>query len=108
MWQKLRDLKLLPPDVELPEDVEPDDMRAVRLFVANVLAIWRYRPGLYPGPVTLFLAEEKRSWREHVPADRRWAEVGVEVERVPVPGNHLTLMAEPHVGVLAERLRARL
>ena len=29
-------------------------------------------------------------------------------ERVPVPGNHLTLMAEPHVGVLAERLRARL
>ncbi len=30
------------------------------------------------------------------------------MERVSVPGNHLTLMAEPHVGVLAERLRARL
>jgi thioesterase domain-containing protein len=38
--------------------------------------------------------------------DLGWSRVvSGPVEIFPVPGNHLSLMAEPHVRVLAERLR---
>jgi aspartate racemase len=63
----------------------------------------------YAGRVLLFRASDEHVWHPDLPDDygwSRWAQGGVEVERVP--GAHLTMLAEPHVQVLAERLSARL
>jgi len=50
-------------NIELPEEVEPDEMRAVRLFVANVLAIWRYRPGAKSAPDSFAGVRRRRGSR---------------------------------------------
>jgi thioesterase domain-containing protein/acyl carrier protein len=72
---------------------------------ANRRALHRYRPGRYPGRLVLFLAEsttitpkqgERTAWTG-------LASGGADVHTVP--GMHETMLHEPHVAVLAERLR---
>ena len=76
---------------------------------ANLLAARRYRPQIYPGGLTLFRAgppvAEELKW-DHWSAWRRLA-VG-EVTVHFVPGNHDTMLREPHVKVVAEKLKALL
>ena len=74
---------------------------------ANLKALRSYLPGPYPGRVTLFRAAEAAAQ----PPDptfgwRGLAAGGVEVHEVP--GDHDTMVREPHVRVLAERLGAQL
>ena len=69
------------------------------------VGVWRYRPAPFPGRIAAFLATGTATWGIH---DRRlpWRRValgGWEVH--PVPGDHETSLAEPHVGELAEALR---
>src|SRR5262249_40143172 len=69
---------------------------------ANFLAAKDYVTKPYPGGVTLFLASEQT-----VEGDQRevWSKLalgGVKVHEIP--GNHVTLIEEPNVHVLAERL----
>ncbi len=73
---------------------------------SNYKALRDYVPRPYPGRLTLFLAagepyefsiEKERGWRV-------LARDGLDV--MPVPGDHLTMLAPPNVGVLAEALRA--
>jgi thioesterase domain-containing protein/acyl carrier protein len=71
-------------------------------------ALRAYVPGVYPGRVTLFRARVRPLFRLHGP-DLGWgpfARGGVEV--IVIPGNHETILKEPHVRALAARLRARL
>jgi thioesterase domain-containing protein len=69
-------------------------------------AFREYKPQTYPGALTLFRARMQPLFSSHDPDKgwRRLAAGGVEV-RV-VPGNHLGMLKEPHVQVLAEHLRA--
>ena len=78
--------------------------RLLAVFKSNSLAWYTYVPGPYRGPITLFKARERNEdrdptlgWRELTPEP-----VGVHI----IPGDHVTLLAEPNVRILAERLEA--
>jgi len=72
-----------------------------------------YQPGTLDGAATLFRAEEETAitrWTAFDVDERhgwgRFVRDGVHVERCP--GNHASMCAEPHVQVLAAKLRASL
>jgi amino acid adenylation domain-containing protein len=69
----------------------------------NFAAVKDYVPQSYRGDVTLFLASDLTAdydlhdgWRELVVGD---------IETHEIPGNHINIIKEPHVGALAEELR---
>jgi aspartate racemase len=74
---------------------------------ANLLATKRYQPKIYPGRLTLFRAgppvTEELRWNPWT-AWRCLAVGGVTLHFVP--GDHNSMVREPHVKVLAEKLRA--
>ncbi len=81
------------PSTQLPRDV------------AGLLAAGAYVARPYPGRITLFRAEDRLGGHERDPF-LGWQQVargGLDVHEVP--GNHGTLIREPHVRVLAQRLR---
>ncbi len=60
-----------------------------------------YRSRPYPGPAVVVVADtpekaDRSAWAQHLSGD--W-------ELVEVPGDHLSMLREPHVGALAEALR---
>ena len=70
----------------------------------NFAAVKDYEPRTYFGNVTLFLASDLTAdydlhdgWRELVQGD---------IETYEIPGNHINIIKEPHVGPLAEKLKA--
>jgi aspartate racemase len=70
----------------------------------NFTAVKDYVPQTYSGNVTLFLASDltadydlQEGWRELVTG---------EIEVHEIPGNHINIIKEPHVGALAEKLRS--
>jgi len=70
----------------------------------NFAAVKEYEPRTYFGNVTLFLASDLTAdydlhdgWRELVQGD---------IETYEIPGNHINIIKEPHVGPLAEKLKA--
>jgi len=71
-------------------------------------AFYHYEPRVYAGPLTLFRARMQPLFSVHDPDNgwRRLAAGGLDI-RV-IPGNHLGMLQEPHVKVLAEQLRAYL
>jgi thioesterase domain-containing protein/acyl carrier protein len=92
----------------LPQEFAPEELgRLFNLFKTNARARLNYTAQATPCRVTLFRAEQSldpatpdesaADWRDH-------ATEGVDV--YIVPGNHFTLLQEPHVSVLAERLSA--
>jgi thioesterase domain-containing protein len=82
-------------------EAPPDNIRT-----ANLRAAALYRPGDYPGRITILSAEEhlqtgspvdrRLGWREH-------ASGGIEVH--PVPGGHFTSISEPYASYLAARFQ---
>lgn len=79
--------------------------RLLRVYRANSRTYLAYRPVPYTGPITLFRAVES----ELGGADLGWGRLAASpVEVHPVPGGHITLLAEPNVSVLASQLRASL
>jgi thioesterase domain-containing protein len=88
---------VVPPDIERSQ-IE----RLYHVFKTNVRAMLAYEPEPFQGRVTLFKAEEplpgsglQSSWEDY-------ALEGVEIHSVP--GNHFTMIREPHVRVLARAL----
>ena len=74
---------------------------------ANILASDMYLCKSYPGHVTVFRAmEESIDDVDPAPLWRQLAKGGVTVHATP--GNHITLLSEPHVSVLAEELKKSL
>ena len=99
--ERVRAAHLAPPDVGLAQL-----RRHLHVLQTNLRARQSYRPQEYPGLITLLRASERSGV---VPQDPTlgWgtlATSGVEVHLVP--GNHYTMLREPHVQVLAEQLRA--
>ncbi len=98
--EQLRMENLLAPDVELPQI-----RRLFHVFKTNTYAKRSYVPRTYPGRVTLFKASD-RSLKDVENPTLGWDKVaasGVDIHQVP--GNHYTLIRNPHVQVLAEQLR---
>jgi len=69
----------------------------------NFAAVKDYEPQTYAGNATLFLASDltadydsQDGWRELVRGD---------IETHVIPGNHLDIIKEPHVGLLADKLK---
>jgi thioesterase domain-containing protein len=66
---------------------------------AHLRALSSYEPRSYVGPTVLFSAEGGRS-----ALDRRWKTLFPKLRIEPVPGDHFSILREPRVRVLAERL----
>jgi thioesterase domain-containing protein len=95
--QRLKTANVFPPESKLPQ------LRGlVQVFKANNQT--HYVPHeVYPNQITVFPASEQ-FWDD--PAIG-WDKVSSEpVETYSVPGDHITMVTEPHVRVLAEKLRA--
>jgi aspartate racemase len=69
--------------------------------------VWVFAPKqVYQGPVTLFRAIDEIAFYE---PDLGWGEMtpgGLEI--YDIPGNNVSLLQEPRVQVLAEKLKARI
>ncbi|MBI3795709.1 MAG: amino acid adenylation domain-containing protein [Deltaproteobacteria bacterium] len=82
----------------------PRSIRTPILIKTNIAAVRPYVPRPYPGRITFFRAVHNRAMdRENGSRWERLAQGGIEVHEVP--GGH-TILAEPGVQVLAEKLRA--
>jgi thioesterase domain-containing protein len=81
----------------------PSTLKKVR--AAHRLAYSRYVMTRYEGPVTLFVPSD-RSLRGSDDPERDWKTFASEVEVHEVPGDHETLLDEPHVRILGEHLAA--
>jgi thioesterase domain-containing protein len=82
--------------------------RLLRVYRANVRAYRLYVPRPVAGRITLILAEQG-SLDPALGPDLGWEKLSpFPVDREVVPGDHHTLLADPHVRTLADRLRPRL
>jgi aspartate racemase len=71
----------------------------------SLAAVRDYVPQVYPGHATIFLASDDLTAAYDV--EEGWQGlVAGGLEKIRVPGNHLDIIKEPHVGVLAKELRA--
>src|SRR5208282_3315997 len=90
----------------MPQDIEVSQAQPfIELCKADFRATRNYALRRYPGRITLLKAGLELSG---VPSDptlgwSKWADEGVDVE--VVPGNHATMVYQPQVEVLAEKLR---
>jgi amino acid adenylation domain-containing protein len=81
--------------------------RHLRVFRTRVNVSGNYAPQVYPGRVTLLRSSEEPPEMVGLDPRKGWGELSTEpVEIHVVPGNHATMGLEPHVRVLAERLRS--
>jgi amino acid adenylation domain-containing protein len=90
----------------VPFEVEVSQaQRFIELCKADFRATRNYVPHRYPGRITLFTATEHIGETSSDPTFgwRLWAAGGLEVHAVP--GNHANMVYEPHVEVLALKLK---
>jgi amino acid adenylation domain-containing protein len=74
------------------------------VYNRNLEALNKYRTRPFDGRVTLFNASEQDPALIPDP-EYGWVGLAKEIEIHPVPGNHDTMLAEPHVRVLAAKLK---
>lgn len=84
----------------------------LQVFRLNSRLLKQYQGGSYDGTVTLFRAEsvvhssQPRNGFAVQDSQRGWHKLAASVKVIPVPGNHFTLIQEPHVKMLAKELLA--
>jgi amino acid adenylation domain-containing protein len=82
--------------------------RLLELHRNSLSAVLDYEPAIYPGRITLFRAERSAA-RDSAPDDWGWGRLSAEPVSVhAVPGDHHTMLSEPHVQTLAGLLAAQL
>jgi aspartate racemase len=83
----------------------PRALRDIKEF--NSLAVRSYVPQVYDGHITLFWASaDLRASLDLVEGWRTLAGGGIEVQEIP--GSHLDIVKEPHVGEMANKLNSSL
>jgi amino acid adenylation domain-containing protein len=97
LWQEAKVRGLVPSEMTLLEF-----LKLLNTFKVNFNAVHRYQPHEYDGRVVLLTAEKDQT--DKVSAWEKLATRGVEHH--VVPGDHFSILREPHVEILAERLRA--
>ncbi len=90
---------------KMPPDVTIDQVaQMLRVFQANFAAMLSYQPQTYAGPV-VFLNAAGSPNRDQ--PDRGWAAwVAGPWQSMELPGDHFSLVRQPHVQALARQLRA--
>jgi aspartate racemase len=90
----------------------PDNLQDFTFQQENIQASRNYVPQVYPGQVALFRSKDQiidvdvSSYRD---PQLGWGELAAGgLEFHEVPGTHLGMLQEPHVQVLAEKLKASL
>ncbi|BAY41549.1 amino acid adenylation domain-containing protein (plasmid) [Nostoc sp. NIES-2111] len=79
---------------------------ALRIFWANNQAVLKYTPQTYLQQITLFKTITKLSVAD-ADSSMGWDKLAVEKTEIhPISGNHLTMLRQPHIQVLAAQLRA--
>ena len=83
----------------------PAHIRRVRNALDK--APWSYVPQEYPHRIIYFLSEKLRQVSgDPLAAVGSWCELAIGgVDIRVIPGNHLDILKEPHVQILAEQLR---
>ncbi|NEP88106.1 MAG: SDR family NAD(P)-dependent oxidoreductase [Okeania sp. SIO2C2] len=92
---------LVPNDFEIPQT-----RQIIRVFKANMEAMWNYKPHIYAGKIIFFRAQDRREKYDPIHPEYPWIELaasGIEIH--PVTGTHLTMNYEPHVQTIAEKLK---
>jgi amino acid adenylation domain-containing protein len=80
----------------------------VHILKTHTEAWRRYTPQKYPGQITLFRASQQPAESSDAP-DLGWGEFAAEgVEVIHIEGDHLSLITEPLVSIVAEKLKDRL
>jgi thioesterase domain-containing protein len=96
----------------LPEDGATWLLQQLQIARARIQARQDYQPQIYPGRITLFHAREQGALELHPELQldwQQWQEFTHEpMEIYQVPGDHDSLLNEPHVQVLAQYLQAAL
>jgi thioesterase domain-containing protein/acyl carrier protein len=77
----------------------PKDVSSV-----NLIAIRGYTAHPYPGKVTLFRVRE-HAWYIHKEPTDGWQQYAGCLEIHVVPGNHTSLLREPHLAILADEVK---
>ena len=70
----------------------------------NFMAVMNFIPKIYPGRVKLFWANEDLRGTYDVEAGWNFLATG-GIDIINIPGNHLDIVKDPHVWVLAEKLK---
>jgi acyl transferase domain-containing protein/thioesterase domain-containing protein/acyl carrier protein len=93
----------------VPADVDPTEARRfLAIWKANMRALERYVPRRYEGRLLFIRAGEWLAFNPQRP-ELPWIDLAADgIEIHVVPGNHHTMINNPHVEVLARLLRARL
>jgi thioesterase domain-containing protein len=103
LWDHVRKLGLVEDDTPLPLVRQIlDDLK--RLFHAHIKLANDYVLRPYPGRITLFRPADSPI-AHATPPDRNWGKLAADVDVHFVPGLHHTMVKEPCVQVLADRLR---
>jgi amino acid adenylation domain-containing protein len=93
-----------------------DDLTGINMFSPKILNVLDcniqaqrdYIPQVYPGNLTIFRSESQLLYRDLYP-ELGWRNlVSGEIEVEDVPGDHYEMVREPHVRVLAEKLKVYL
>jgi len=94
----------------LPREIATDYIvRMLEVFQTNYRAMLRYRPGPYGGRLLLLRARGgELAHGASADGAEGWARHGAEVRVVDLPGDHYSIVREPHVASLAEHLGAEL
>lgn len=89
----------------VPPDIGPEQFnRLFQVFKANLRAELNYTPQLYPGRITLFTSREADGTPDPTLGWGQFSNEPVTVHQMT--GDHYTILAEPNVQDLAERLKA--
>ncbi|MEA5574016.1 amino acid adenylation domain-containing protein [Calothrix sp. UHCC 0171] len=114
-WEKLNFEEQLNYLREQFNDSTTEQIRGlIEVFDANVQAGMSYSfnplsADIYSLKITLFQAKEDDTEDTFIPTDITWGWNKITsqaIEIYTVPGNHHTMLSEPHVQVLAEKLKA--
>jgi len=82
---------------------QPDDLEQILRVLG--MAAEHYQPPHYSGRVALFLCVEEAA-RSGQEARSGWGQVIADLQVYEVPGGHMTMMTEPHVDTLGNKLSA--
>ncbi|MEA5627145.1 amino acid adenylation domain-containing protein [Nostoc sp. UHCC 0251] len=110
-WQKLNSEEQLNYLQEQFSETTTDQLRGlIQVFDANVQAGINYlAKDIYTHHITLFQTSGDDAEDTFIPSDAAWGWhefASKPVEIYTVPGNHHTMLSEPHVQVLAQKLKA--
>ena len=111
-WTLQTDAKL----AALSKEIEHSELtsslsRAIRshytVFRANETAWRNYKPSVFDGKTILFRASGSDAISSS--ADETWSDLSAQgCETFIVPGDHFSLLQQPHVGVLGELIKKHL